>query len=225
MNHRHLATCKSTQTYLLDNLEDFLNTDSSTGIVTTSQQTEGLGRGGRKSWAFFDQAVATSFILAPSFYPTATTIEVGILVSDFFKEYFKKDVLLKWPNDLIYKERKCGGIIMKLLGRQTVCGLGVNLVKSKESPLYKAVHLFDIAPYSPEAMALKIYNYILGHRQEAKEIVRKFYKKCIHLEMPVCLEDNGQKIKGIFKGIDIKGGARFETEEGEKVYYCGHLQY
>ena len=224
MYHRHLATCKSTQTYLLDYLEDFLNRGP-TGIVTTSRQTEGLSRGGEKSWDFFDQAVATSFILSPSTYPTATAVEVGILVSDFFKEYFKKDVFLKWPNDLIFKGRKCGGFIMKLVAQQTVCGLGLNLVENMASPSYKAGYLFDTAPYRSETMALKIYRYILDHRQEAHEIVRKFDQKCIHARTAVSLDDQRQRIKGIFKGINLKGGARLQTDEDERIFYCGHLLY
>ena len=197
-------------------------------IVTTSRQTDGLTRSGKKGWDFFDQALAASFVLAPNAYPTATAIEVGLLVSDFFKESFGKNIGLKWPNDLIYRGSKCGGIVMKLVGRSIVCGLGINLIGSPEQKRpYKAGHLFDHPPRPPFEMALDIYRYILEHRQEeASVICQKFAQKCVHLGKETALQHGeDDKMKGIFLGINTRGGAILQTIDGEEVVYFGHLRY
>ena len=150
---------------------------------------------------------------------------MGILVSDFFRESYKKQVDLKWPNDLIYKSSKCGGVIMKLVGEHIVCGLGINLVECSRSRSYKAGHLFDQIPISPQEMALNIYRYILQHRQGPSQISQKFSVRCVHLGADVVLKNHQHGERGVFKGINLKGGAVLQTGEGEKVYYSGHLRY
>jgi BirA family biotin operon repressor/biotin-[acetyl-CoA-carboxylase] ligase len=39
---------------------------------------------------------------------------------------------LKWPNDLYLKDKKVGGVITHVSGRNLICGIGLNLVSVNE---------------------------------------------------------------------------------------------
>ena len=219
MENVHFDECPSTQEYLLENLEALLAKDGHV-IVTTGRQSRGHGRRGR-GWDFAEGNMAASFTLRVGRRPSLAAIEVGVLVSDFFRQGFDKDIGLKWPNDLIYRRLKCGGIVMKLVGDIVVCGLGLNLRAVPEGA-YRAGYIFGPSSPEPRRTALAIYRYILDARIGPEEVVERFHRKCIHLgRQSVLRGGEGDGHAGVFRGIDADGGALIG--EGGRVFYSGSL--
>ena len=222
MYHIHLPTCESTQSYLIKRLEDLEDPHI---LVTTSKQTKGVGRG-LKKWDSLENSMALSFTLAPSSNPTLMPLVVGVLACDFFGEFFKVQLSMKWPNDLMVRGHKCGGIIMKLVGKTLVCGFGLNLVaKRKDAPMPRYGHLFDSLPASARDLSVRLYRYILEHNFSTNMIVEKFHHRCVHWGKTVTIDDDGETVEGIFEGINSKGGAVISTGDGERIFYTGHLTY
>ena len=67
-------------------------------------------------------------------------------IINFLREHIPVDLYLKWPNDIIYNDRKLGGMIMNLVAKDEVhylvLGLGINLVQPTQLP--QAIGLYEI---------------------------------------------------------------------------------
>ena len=222
MRHIHLPSCPSTQSHLLGELETLLREDPHT-IVTTASQTQGRGRRGR-GWDFLGQALACSFTLKAATNPTLAVLGVGVTVCDFLEESLGKDVGIKWPNDLMFRGLKCGGIVANVVGPTLVVGLGLNLNGSSDKGDYPHSHLSD-SYLDPQETALALYHYLLDHWPGEEAIVEKFHGRCVHLGREVTLWDDHFSVGGTFQGIDHGGGALLRVEGREKRFFVGHLKY
>jgi BirA family biotin operon repressor/biotin-[acetyl-CoA-carboxylase] ligase len=70
---------------------------------------------------FFSFAVEKDLIDAPI---QSLSIYFGFLMKKALNNLGSK-VVLKWPNDL-YLEKKVGGVITQIIGKNVVCGIGIN---------------------------------------------------------------------------------------------------
>ena len=103
-------------------------------------QTAGRGRRGR-SWraplgAGVMLSVGWHFADMPAEL-SALTLAVGVVVRRVLKSVAGIDISLKWPNDLVFDERKLGGILLELSaeaqgGSHVVAGIGLNVALPAE---------------------------------------------------------------------------------------------
>jgi BirA family transcriptional regulator, biotin operon repressor / biotin---[acetyl-CoA-carboxylase] ligase len=98
-------------------------------------QTEGRGRRGRRWQAPLGSGIALSvgwqFAGVPA-EPSALTLAVGVAVRRVLERVAGLTISLKWPNDLVFDERKLGGILLELAaeahgGAHVVVGVGLNV--------------------------------------------------------------------------------------------------
>jgi BirA family biotin operon repressor/biotin-[acetyl-CoA-carboxylase] ligase len=109
-------------------------------VCVAEFQSAGRGRRGRRwhtplgsgvclsvGWQFADTPAELS----------ALTLAVGVVVRRALAATTGLDVALKWPNDLVWDERKLGGILVELAteaqgGSHVVVGLGLNVTMPSE---------------------------------------------------------------------------------------------
>lgn len=98
-------------------------------LVVAARQRAGRGRIGRPWWNA-DRAVACSFAFTPP-WPTEdwplVPLVAALAARDAVAETCRRDVELKWPNDLVVPEGKVGGLLAEGTDGRLVVGLGVNL--------------------------------------------------------------------------------------------------
>ena len=104
-------------------------------ICIAEYQTAGRGRRGR-SWSTplgggLCLSVAWQFVDTPPEL-TALTLAVGVVVRRVIERTSGVQIALKWPNDLVWDERKLGGILLELKGEahggcHVVAGVGLNV--------------------------------------------------------------------------------------------------
>jgi BirA family biotin operon repressor/biotin-[acetyl-CoA-carboxylase] ligase len=127
-----LLTVDSTNRYVND-----LNESQSdhAQVCLTEVQTAGRGRRGRSWLAPFASGICLSlgwrFPEAPPTF-SALSLAVGVAVVRAFARCGAADVGLKWPNDLMWQDRKLGGILIEMRGESAgpanvVIGIGVNM--------------------------------------------------------------------------------------------------
>lgn len=219
ITHFHLNECHSTQAILKEKLSHKKNL-----LVSTDFQTNGVGRQG-KSWLSSDQALAMSFTLKPNETLSLTSLEVGVLVCKYFRDY---PISLKWPNDLMIHKHKIGGILCQNIQNTILVGLGLNLYHNSMKKLYIENSFFKASSLSKERLdislkelSLDIYQFILNHRLTSSEVISDWQKKCEHLFLNVSLYDEQKETHGIFTGIASNG----EAIINEKRYVSGSLSY
>ena len=103
-------------------------------------QTAGRGRRGRR-WsaplgAGLCLSVCWQFAAAPAEL-SALTLAVGVVVRRALARVAGVEIALKWPNDLVWDERKLGGILLELTaegqgGCHVVAGIGINVALPPE---------------------------------------------------------------------------------------------
>ncbi|HET6628924.1 MAG TPA: biotin--[acetyl-CoA-carboxylase] ligase, partial [Woeseiaceae bacterium] len=104
-------------------------------VVLAENQTEGRGRLGRR-WiapplSGLCMSVSYTFAETPRQLPSLT-LAVGAGVAIALRTIGVDDIALKWPNDLVARDGKLGGILTEVRpeighGRTMVIGLGLNV--------------------------------------------------------------------------------------------------
>lgn len=222
MKQVHLNLCDSTQNYLKIHFATLKDEDLDL-LISCEKQSNGYGRNGNQ-WFHYEEALAFSFSLKPNSIYSLTSLEIGVLICEFFESKYKKNIFLKWPNDLMLDPfKKCGGIIIHSQGESDalIVGVGLNLSQGNVFPIsdqYEHSFLFSNNIFTEDfkkRMPELIYNYILENRLSAKEVLTQFNQKCIHLNLPVEYEKNGEKFIGEFIGLGENGEAKIQNSKNQ----------
>jgi BirA family biotin operon repressor/biotin-[acetyl-CoA-carboxylase] ligase len=104
-------------------------------ILLSNKQTSGKGRHGRKWISPTNTGFYGSWLINKSFknihlIPLVSAITVAKVLS----EITNNPILIKWPNDLVFKEKKIGGILVELIENSIIIGIGINICRSNEYP-------------------------------------------------------------------------------------------
>lgn len=134
---------------LLDRLDVMLTVDSTNAFITQHPvsvpghanvcvaeiQTAGRGRRGRSWVAPFGSGICLSlgwqFAEQPPTF-SALSLAVGVAVVRTLRRLGMQQVGLKWPNDIVWQQRKLGGILIEMRGESAgpahvVIGIGLNM--------------------------------------------------------------------------------------------------
>ena len=109
--------------------------DDSNGVfVIAQEQTAGRGRQGRKFVSPSKQGLYMSLVLKVPNYLNLNllTMALGVAVATMIEDKFNHQIELKWINDLIFKSKKLGGILVELPYLDSdqfniIIGIGINL--------------------------------------------------------------------------------------------------
>lgn len=104
-------------------------------VVIADEQTAGKGRMNRPWHSKKGKGVWMSFILrpqmSPQFAPQLTFLTSTVLASVFAKE-IGIDARIKWPNDILFHDKKVAGVLTEMQAdqdhiRYVVIGIGINV--------------------------------------------------------------------------------------------------
>ncbi len=127
-----LLTVDSTNHYVA---EHAVNAPGTAHVCVAEIQNAGRGRRGRSWVAPFGAGICMSlgwqFAEAPPTF-SALSLAVGVAAVRAFRRLGIEGIGLKWPNDLIWQQRKLGGILIEMRGEsagpaQVVIGIGINM--------------------------------------------------------------------------------------------------
>lgn len=104
-------------------------------VALAEIQSAGRGRRGRSWLAPFGSgltfSLAWTFAETPAGMP-ALGLAMGVAVAETLRDIGAGEVRLKWPNDIVWRQRKLGGLLLQLRSESggpasVVAGLGLNL--------------------------------------------------------------------------------------------------
>ena len=99
-------------------------------LVIAEHQPSGRGRLGR-DWVEPDRALFSSLAFVPPWPVSAWSripLVAGLAVREAIEAHYGITVGLRWPNDLVVEDGKCGGILAESADGLVVVGCGINLV-------------------------------------------------------------------------------------------------
>lgn len=214
----HLTECDSTQDILKEQLSP---PNQGTVLVSCEYQRKGRGRGVHL-WSSLPGTVCFSLNLAPHPMVSFTALEISLLVLRYFEEKGRK-LQLKWPNDLWDESRrKCAGVLVQGSHSTYLAGIGINIYS--DDPELGAVYETECA-LSKENVSREIAEFLLSHRYSgSSELKADWEKHCGHLNQRVRINENGETLEGIFRGLGEHGEALLETDSGVKKIFNGSLR-
>ncbi len=110
-------------------------------IVVSEQQLHGRGRRGRewfspKASGLWFSIILRPHALSPSQAAPVTPVTAAVL-ANLFNNYYEMPLKIKWPNDLLLRGKKVGGILTELKGEldhieYLIVGVGLNVNQQLE---------------------------------------------------------------------------------------------
>lgn len=106
-------------------------------VVLTGHQTAGRGRGSNTWWSR-EGSLTVTFVLPidERMEPHQLPLLAGLAVRNAATELTaNQDVQLKWPNDLLYRGKKLGGLLCERVMKADLVGVGINVnLDPKKAP-------------------------------------------------------------------------------------------
>jgi BirA family transcriptional regulator, biotin operon repressor / biotin---[acetyl-CoA-carboxylase] ligase len=207
-------------------------------VCIAEYQTAGRGRRGR-SWTVplgggICLSAGWQFAGLPADL-AALTLAVGVVVRRVLQRVAGLEIALKWPNDLVFDERKLGGILLELAaeghgGAHVVAGIGLNVaLPSKLLPSLSdwprgAIDLKTALGREPPpraalagALVGELAELFAGYPQQGFAAYRTEWCAADYLRgRSVRLDDAARPFSGTAVGIDADGALLVETASGQR---------
>lgn len=228
----YFNNCASTQDELIDFLnqhylsEDFL-------AVYTFNQTKGRGQYGNSWENLPEENLAYSFALKNkniNISDTCFNFYTAILVRDFIANLTKTEVKIKWPNDLILKNKKICGMLFEKNKNYFVVGIGINILQENFKNLPKAGSILSQTGLSFELKAFteSLHQYLFEHlvQKEIPNNILELYQLHLYRKNEVSVfEKNKVRQNGIIKNVDENGYIWIDLEnEGLKKFFHKEIE-
>lgn len=214
-------------------------------VCLAENQTAGRGRRGRAWVSPFAQNLYLS--IGWGFEGGVAALEglslaIGLAVVRCLQKYKVNGLQLKWPNDLLYKDKKLGGILIEMNGDPAgycscVVGIGLNVsmkVSDSESIEQPWINLNDIlaeqklpfigrnqlASSLMDELVIILSNYqhsgFSAYRSEWESVAA-------YVDQPISLQAGNRVQLGVFRGVDSTGALRLDMNGEEHIIHGGEV--
>ena len=217
MQHQHFKEINSTQ----DEILKFKDSKESYILISCEKQLAGRGQYDR-TWESYDGTLCFSFKCLENPTPSITSLELSVILLNYFKERYNIEIKVKWPNDIYKDGKKVMGILTQSLSpNYYAVGIGINYFLPPNEDQFGS--LLSEVKIDKEQESLEIYNFINLNRMDSHDVVRKWEENCIHLGKQVNLKDKSKSTEGIFIGLGKYGEALIESNGLIVPAYTGSL--
>lgn len=200
----HLDETESTNDICLNEI----NNSDKPILVTADMQTKGRGRN-EKEWNSPKGNLYFSFGFTRQNLINGLSVKVGLIIAESLQQILKKNVLLKWPNDLFYLDKKVGGILVETSSINNifkiVIGIGVNLQLSDSNKQWGNLEINKeinkVKEQIIEMLSSKLFVFLEDDLDE--DWSKRWTNLCIHNEKEIMLESNNEEL--LFMGINHDG--------------------
>lgn len=208
----------STNNYAMARIDDGLAKHGMAWFA--EEQTAGKGQRG-KTWASEKgKNIAMSLVLSPEALKITSHFHLSAAVAvacfEFLEEYIDGETKIKWPNDLFWRDRKAGGILIenKLQGtmwKWAVVGIGINVNQTVfDRTLNNAVSLKQITgrTFNPVGLAKKLQALLLLRLSEEKgpeKILAQYNRHLYKINELVTLRKGTTRFDTVIKEVSPLG--------------------
>ncbi len=213
---REFDAIGSTNTYLLE--EARAGAPEGT-VALADHQTAGRGRLGRTWTAPPGAALLVSVLLRPTQLPAdqrhLLTAAVALAAAEASRAVAGIFPEIKWPNDLLFDDRKLAGILAEADRDAVVVGMGINVVSAPPD----AVSLNEAAgrPVSRGVLLGAILEGLEGWYRDLPAVATAYRRSCSTIGRMVRVELPGGPLTGRAEGVDQRGHLLVRTEDGSVV--------
>lgn len=205
------------------------------------EQTAGKGQRGKAWKTEKDSNIIMSIVLQPGYFNSQQqfllSVAVALAVFDLFSKYAGDETKIKWPNDLYWRDRKAGGVLIENVfhgktWKWAVVGIGININQVVfDDSLQNPVSLRQITGKEFDAIALaKELYYLLMKNSSAlnkradKDLLEEYNRNLYRLNRQVTLKKEGSNFTTAIKGVSAVG--RLMTSgDSEQEFDFGEVEW
>jgi BirA family transcriptional regulator, biotin operon repressor / biotin---[acetyl-CoA-carboxylase] ligase len=195
-------------------------------VVVADEQTAGVGRLGRSWISQRESGIYVSIILNASAQAAnvpVSSLVLGLATAEAIHNCTQLPCDLRWPNDVLIRERKVAGILAQLIDAHIIAGIGINVNQSEfPSDLRTPATSLHIEskgrPPSREDLLIRLlesvdrFCSILAEESPAA-ILRAFTAASSYAQhRRVVVEETGEK--GVTAGLDTEGFLLVRADSG-----------
>lgn len=235
MNIIYIESTPSTNSYLkeLANREEIKEGT----FVVTREQTAGRGQAGNSWESEPDMNLTFSLLLYPTFlsikdyFLLSKAVSLG--VKDSLDEYVS-NILIKWPNDIYFEDRKMAGILIEneIQGTKivrSIIGIGINInqeVFSDRVPNPTSLRQVTGQEFNLNSLMESFSENILSRYRSLQdkdkdniEIDDNYYKALYRRDIYADYKDKNGIFNAKIEAVDNSGFLHLTTDSGEKRQY------
>jgi BirA family biotin operon repressor/biotin-[acetyl-CoA-carboxylase] ligase len=212
------------------------------------EQSSGKGQRG-KSWiSAKDLNIALSIILRPAeIFSEKKTIEdqkvsfimlVAVAAIRFFESYAKDHIRIKWPNDIYWKDRKAGGILIESsLGHVdphddwAIVGIGININQTefpKDLPNPVSLKQITGKDFQPVVLAKEFCSFLQSEIEKFKvkgfEKLLSDYNELLYRRNELCRFKKDNRIfEAVIKSVQADGKLQVQ-HSFEESFQVGQVE-
>ena len=205
-------------------------------VITADEQTAGRGRLGRSWISRPGLGLYLSLVLRPECRPDAAsllTLVAGLGVKEALEGITGVGCDIRWPNDILIRERKCCGILVEMeMERQQVAhvivGIGINLNHLEFPPDLRDTatslrietgRVWDKQAILNPVLASLEACYELHQTQGPTPILQAFQRASSYATgrrvIIEGLSEGGRPpVRGVTAGVDAKGALLLQADDG-----------
>ena len=199
-------------------------------IIIAEEQSKGRGRKGNKWFSPNSGNIYMTLFTENQLSEDPASLITGVVCRNSIRNINERiNISLKWPNDILYKNKKVGGILVEKEHYEkkikTIIGIGINLsLKNKESS-WGDLSEFNLQEQRNELVAEIINNLVRAYDKKNNNWKEEWLNGCMHINREIQIYDNKNiKKNAIFRDIDDLGNAIIETDNGLEVFRSGHIK-
>ena len=214
-------------------------------VVVSESQEKGRGRLGRQWFSPPYLNLYLSVILRPKISPhqaSLNTLMAAVATADAIKKFSGLRPLIKWPNDILLRDRKVAGLLNEIHSETdrihfVILGIGVNLnmdekMFSKEIRTVATSLKIEMGQTVSRKAFLQFFLQELEKwysifLEKGSAIILKAWRDRAHIKgRQVKVTSFGKTVAGIAIDVDSDGALILETEDGKrKRVVAGDIEY
>ncbi|TSA20180.1 MAG: biotin--[acetyl-CoA-carboxylase] ligase [Actinomycetales bacterium] len=203
-------------------------------LITAEYQSAGRGRLDRKFVATKSSALLFSFYIEPTIAIKNLgylSLLVGASITNTLNEITESESFkCKWPNDIVFGDRKIAGLLAEKFGSGVIVGVGINVSTSKEQlpvPHASSIFLATGTALNRNLLLVQILNSLeltLKDWESDKDLTPVYRKLSATLGREVRVElPGGVNIEAIALDIDSTGALHLDNGQAITVGDVIHL--
>ncbi len=198
-------------------------------VVAAREQTAGQGRQGRQWLSGAGEGLYATFVYrvrAGAQDVPCLTLAFGLAAAEAMTAVCRESFDIRWPNDVLWRGRKCCGILARLEEEAVLVGVGINL-RQREFPeelRTPAVSLWQASgrELSAEEMLEALLPAMDGHvrlyEERGREAVIRLFMQASSYAVGrrVIVDLDGRTLTGVTAGLDEHGFLLVDKEDGTR---------
>ena len=204
-------------------------------------QTAGKGQRGN-TWQTSESVnIALSVVFEIQILNSAQQFQLSVAVAlgcyDFFNKYAGDETAIKWPNDIYWRDRKAGGVLIENVfhgkgWKFSVVGVGININQSVfDENLKNAVSLKQITgkTFNTVELAKELHQIILKRYEQLKNesftlLFKEYSKHLFCLNKLVKLKKDNSVFETTIKGV-TEHGQLITQDTTERFFNFGEISW